>query len=518
MKGIRRTVGRFLSRVGRRVAGVAFKGAEGGRLFLDWIWAPLVAADQEMRAEMRSLRANARELARNNPYVRQYLALLVANVIGPKGVRLQGQVRRNDGTLATTINDKIERHWYRWGRSVTVDGRQSLQRLSTALLKAVAVDGEAFVRKVYGYPHNSYRFALQPLDADLLDHEYNMPAGDGKNEIRLGVEVDSWLRPVAYHFWDRHPDDLNTTLPRKRERIPADEIYHLYDPDRVNQTRGVTWFKAVMRSLKMLAGYVEAELVAARTASAKMGWLSYKDASAFDPPEPGAVQTMDAEPGTVETLPPGMEFVPWSPEHPSTAFPPFVKQILRETACGLRVSYNALANDLEGVNYSSMRSGLLIERDWWRVLQRWWIECFLDRVYRDWLSTALLAGELVLDTRDPRRFEEVKWQPRGWAWVDPLKDVQAAILAISAGLGSRTGALAEQGDDFEDVIADLQEESALAAEAGLSFELSTRRRSGGEEPQDDEDPDDAAAAGGATTSDRVLLNLAHKEKAYGRDR
>src|SRR5262249_10189172 len=236
------------------------------------------------------------------------------------------------------------------------------------------------------------------------------------------------------------------------ERIPADQILHLYDPERVNQTRGITVFHPCMFEMRMLGGYVEAELIAARTGAAKMGFLETTDATAFEAPNPDAKYQIEAQPGVIEQLPPGVKFTAWQVDHPASAFPAFVKAMLRFVASSLGVSYNALASDLEGVNYSSMRSGLLIERDQWKMLQSFLKEQFLQPIFEQWLSMALLAGELVLDSRDPARFLDGVWEARGWMWVDPLKDVQAGILAIGAGLTSRASLLADQGEDVEEVF------------------------------------------------------------------
>lgn len=450
---------------GRRIKSAYYKGAETGRLLWDWIVSP-ITADQEIRSDVRRLRARARDLAKNSPVIRQYLSLLTANVIGHRGMTLQAQVRNNSGDLSRDMNDRIETAWADWGRDCSVDGRLDFVGFQRLALKTVATDGETFIRKVYGYP-NRYGFALQLIDPDLVDHEFNQVRGKNQPEIRLGVEVDDWGRPVAYHTFDRHPSD--TGGPRDRIRIPASEVIHLYDPERANQTRGVSWLNSVMVPLRMLDGYIEAELVAARTGAAKMGFLKYTDPSAFEPPDPATPVRIDASPGTIETLQPGLEFQEWSPDHPTAAFPDFVKAVLRQVATGLRVSYNALANDLEGVNYSSMRSGLLIERDMWRVYQEWWMSRFLQPVYEAWLSTALLAGGLKLDSRDPRKFNDVRWQPRGWAWVDPEKDVNASVIAITNGLASRTEVLAEKGLDPEEVFERLSEEKALAEQYGIEL-------------------------------------------------
>src|SRR5260370_232257 len=308
----------------------------------------------------------------------------------------------------------------------------------------------------------------------------------------MGVEVDQWGRPVAYHINLKHPSDLGGSL--LRERIPADQILHLYDPERINQTRGISWFDRWMVELRMVGGYVEAELVAARTGAAKMGFLKYNDASAFVEPNPDAKYRIEAQPGVIETLPPGLDFQAWSPEHPASAFPAFIKAMLRFVASSLGVSYNALAADLEGVNYSSMRSGLLIERDQGKMGQSFMKERMLQPIFEPWMSMALLSGALVLDSRDPSRFLAGKWEPRGWMWVDPLKDVQATILGIGAGLTSRDAAMAEQGGDVEEVFEQLKEEKELAEEYELDLQIAAKAPTVDKGPKDQVTEEDEEGA------------------------
>lgn len=459
-----------------------FSGATGGRLTMDWI-ASILSADQEIKGNMRLLRARARELSRNNPVAKSYLKLLTANVLGEKGIGYQAQVRNNDKTLNSAFNTKIEEAWADWSKkgNCTVDGKLSFRGVQTLILKNLATDGEVFVRKVRAF-NNKYRFALQLIDADQVDHLFSRYPSKSENEIRMGIEVDEWGRPVAYHVNEKHPSDLGGSL--LRTRIPADQILHLYDPERISQTRGVTWFHPCMLEMRMLGGYVEAELVAARASSAKMGFFEYTDASAFTEPNPDAKYRIEAQPGVIETVPPGMKFTSWTPDHPANAFPEFIKAMLRFIACSMGVSYNALAADLQGVNYSSMRSGLLIERDQWRMLQSLLKEQMLQPIFDDWISMSLLAGALSLDSRDPARFCCGKWEPRGWMWVDPLKDVQATILAIGAGLTSRDIAISEQGGDVEEVFEALFEEKELADEYGLDLVISAKAPTVDKGPKD----------------------------------
>ena len=198
-----------------------FNGATGGRFTLDWI-ASILSADQEIKGNMRLLRARARELSRNNPVAKSYLKLLVANVLGEKGIGYQAQVRNNDKTLNSAFNDKIETAWREWGKkgNCTVDGKLSFRAVENLVLRNMAVDGEVFVRKVKGFAGNKFRFAVQLIDADQLDHLFSRAASKSENEIRMGIEVDEWSRPVAYHINGKHPSDLGGSL--LRTRIPAE--------------------------------------------------------------------------------------------------------------------------------------------------------------------------------------------------------------------------------------------------------------------------------------------------------
>ena len=65
------------------------------------------------------------------------------------------------------------------------------------------------------------------------------------------------------------------------------------------------------------------------------------------------------------------------------------------------------------------------------------------------------GGALRLPGYDRRRAEYLacNWLPTKWDWVDPLKDANAEIAQIEAGLKSRTQAIAERGYDAEQVDA-----------------------------------------------------------------
>ena len=93
---------------------------------------------------------------------------------------------------------------------------------------------------------------------------------------------------------------------------------------------------------------------------------------------------------------------------------------------------------------------------------------FCRPIWARWLETAQLAGRLELS--DPVAARMVQWIPPRWDWVDPLKDANAEIAQIEAGLKSRTQAIAERGYDAEQVDREIAAERARERALGAAGE------------------------------------------------
>ena len=195
----------------------------------------------------------------------------------------------------------------------------------------------------------------------------------------------------------------------------------------------------------------------------------------------------EAEPGVFHELPEGVGFTAFDPQHPTAAFADFTKAVLRGAASGLNVAYNTLANDLEGVNFSSIRSGVLEEREQWRVLQGWVIEQLCMPVYRRWLRAALPTQSLPLPPGKIDKFQSVIWQPRGWDWVDPLKDSKATETGIANGTQTRAEVLAAKGKDLRETFEQLKYENDLAAQYGINISPTTTNNGALTNDQDEND-------------------------------
>ena len=312
-------------------------------------------------------------------------------------------------------------------------------------------------------------------ESDFLDHEFNAITATG-NRIVMGIELNDDDERVAYHFWTRHPDDPNGGKRNvARVRIPAADIIHFYRPMRPGDLRAVSVLAPIMSRMKMLDGYMEAEVVAARSAAAKMGF--YINTGNPNEPFPDASTTTDdgefltdAEPGTWSKLPVGWDIKESNPTHPNANQPAFIKANLRGAASGVGLSYNMLANDLEGVNLSSLRHGMLDERQTWMDWQRDMIDCVMSPIYLAWLSSALLAapGEMAgLPASKRSKFEDHEWYGRRWAWIDPLKEIQALQAEADLGITPIPDIIRDRAKDPEDVIAQRVAYNMMLDAAGL---------------------------------------------------
>ena len=443
--------------------------------------APITTGDVELSNALVVMRARSRELERNNDYAKKFLNMCKVNVVGKAGFTLQNKARDANGKMDKVANDIIENEWALWGKkgNCTVDGKLSWRGVQELFIKTVARDGEFLARKIRGFK-NPWRFALQILEADLLDERYNVPAGRGQNMIKMGIEYDEWDRPVAYHLRKKHPGDYfrSQVSAQTYEPVAASEIIHCFIPDRATQGRGVPWMHTASRRMNQVGEYEYTEVIAAREGACKGGFFEKTDPTGMgayvgDGKDSQGNQISNIEPGQIEELPAGLVFKEFNPTHPTVQFADFIKASLRGIASGLNVSYNSLANDLEGVNFSSMRSGAIEERENWKQLQAWMIDNFMFSVFEPWLEMLLLTNRTYLPYAKFDKFNVPEFRGRVFDWVDPGKDIDAELKQVRAGWKTNRQVVSERLNmDLEDVYEQLQEEKLLAEKYGINVDLS----------------------------------------------
>lgn len=452
-----------------------YAGAGNNRLLSDFFDSNR-SADSELRPVIRTLRNRSREMCRNNEYAKRYLNLMKTNVIGSNGFTLQVKATGGDGNLDMLGNQAVESAFAMWGKygNCTVDGKLSWVDAQKMAIECLVRDGEVFIHK---HRSKDYRdsYAIQFIEPDEIDEEKNGRLANG-NEIRMGVELNVNKRPVAYYKLLYHPGDYDyatkTSAP-KHIRIPAENMIHVFMPLRAGQTRGEPWLTPVMPAMKQLGGFREAAVINARIGASKMGFFTSPAGDGFNADDmDGHAPILDVEPGTMHQLPQGVSFESWDPQFPNNEFDSFHKSVLKGIASGLGVSYTALSNDLEATSYSSIRQGALEERDYYRDIQQFLNDHFVYRVYEGWLESALEMRVFNIGENQYERFLSAsQFKGRAWSWVDPVKEMNAAIMGMKNGVLSIQDVAAQYGKDVEDLFAQIQRDKMLAEQFNVKFAL-----------------------------------------------
>lgn len=454
----------------------AYKAAGSNRTISGWNGSYLTA-NEETRSALTTLRALSRDLELNNDYMLKYLAAVVTNVVGSKGFSLQLQIKDNNGSLDTLANNLVEEGFKKWcSRTICeTTGRFTFKELTRLIIRTVARDGECLVRKIRDKSVNKFGYSLQLLDIDRLVTNYNKKLDNG-NIVSMGIETDKYQRPINYYI-NTNMSVQSNVYTKDIEIVPADEILHIYRSNRAEQFRGIPWTHSVIATLEMLAGYQDAAVTKKRIVAATMGFFTNELGDAAELGDEEDEETGEyvsyAEPGKFTVLPKGSQFTSFDPQSNDDYYA-FVKSVLRSVSAALGISYHTLANDLENVNFSSIRAGVLEERDLWKTCQDWFIAQFLEPVFKDWLYESLKNGALQypggssLPIEKFDKFMDVAWTGRRWSWVSPTDETKAAIDGIGEVINTRTQTLADQGLDFDEVLNTLSQEEKKIREAGVT--------------------------------------------------
>ncbi len=427
-----------------------------------------VDIDSTISKYQKKMVHRAREQHRKNDYVRRYFQLLKTNVIGDQGITMHALLEDDNGERLHKQNKELEKAWQRWQRKDFCDITNQLDfvQMQQLILTTVAQDGEAII-KIVCDPKNPFGMSLQLIDAQHIDVEYNKKLSNGRM-IKHGVEFEATGKPIAYHFLEC--DALNNiTSTKKYNRVLAINILHIFKSEQIGQKRGMPWVATALFRMKMLDSYQDAAIINANATAKKIAFFKKTFNDTSDDVETPQFQDEHIGYGII---PPGYELVPFDSQYPNGESEPFTKSILRGIASGLGVSYNSLATDLEGVNFSSLRHGAIEERDSYKVMQGWFVSAFLKPLYERWLESALLSNAInSFSINDFNFCLDVRFQPRRWQWVDPTKEITALEKKLNIGVTTRTDIIREMGLDADEVFNQLKHEQDFFEKEGLTYLL-----------------------------------------------
>lgn len=399
----------------------------------------------------------ARHYQRNDPIVGQGVRRLVANIV-------------QDGfTLDVNTGDKAwdkdrKAQWYQWAENADEchsEGELTFQQMEQLALSTVIVDGDTIT-----LPLKSG--SLQWVEA----HRCRTPRNTTKNVVH-GVELDGSAKRTAY--WLTKEDlDPNRPLvkvsdttqyaardPRTNER----QVFHLYQPYRFSQRRGVTALAPISDTVGMLddtqfAALVKQQMGALiailhnRGANWQPGGDQQKGDRESETLSGGHTRTIEGVSAGLEVFSDIDETLTgFSPDIPGPGFFEHSNLILTFIAINLDIPVHVLLLDPSKTNFSGWRGAIEQARLRFRQIQQWLMGAFHSRVYR-WKLRQWAAKDPAIAARlnaDPAKWMSHVWNPPTFPYIEPLTDTQTDLLRLRTGMISPRRLQAERGRDDEEI-------------------------------------------------------------------
>jgi lambda family phage portal protein len=377
-------------------------------------------------ASLAELRGQARHLEQNYDFAFSILNSLVNNVVGPRGIGVEFQPKRLDGTIHQELAAELNRRWAEWCRRPEVTRSMSYGKAQRMAAFTWLRDGEVLKRSISGNAPGignptGEQYAIELLEPDFLPHDYN----DETKRIVHGVEKNAWGKAVAYHLYDEHPGGARYWRMRTRRRN-ADEIAHLKMVRRLHQTRGLSIFATVMSRINDIKDYEEAERVAARIAATMVGYIRKGTPDLYQAPEgedDDGNRLFGIAPGTIwDNLQEGEDVGILESNRPSGLLTPFLETMQRMAAGGTMASFSTITRNYNGT-YSAQRQEMVEQWVNYEVLSCEFIEMFVEPDVRNWVSMLQLARDFSLPGDvDPESLRHIDFVTPAMPWIDPVKE------------------------------------------------------------------------------------------------
>ncbi|MCM1388076.1 MAG: phage portal protein [Bacillus sp. (in: Bacteria)] len=473
-----------------------------------------------------TLRQRSRMLAMSAPVATSAIKTSRTNTIG-LGLKLNP---RPDGDILGLTPEQVKewerkvkaefRIWAEHKRNCDSTAMNDFYEIQQLCFYSWLVSGDVLVlRKEKEVLNCPYHLKLHVIEADRcstpVDGLYDsllMTEGVNKtneNKIYDGVEVDADGAVVAYHIRNTYPYQA-TTERTKWIRVDAygeksglPNVLHVMNAERPEQYRGVSYLAPVIEELLQMRRYTEAELTAATVESFLTAFIKTTEDASKMPfnkidDEIDDVQDEDSRydpneyemgPGMVNVMNPGedVEFV--DPKRPASGFDNFLKAICSQIGAALEIPADLLLKKFDA-SYSASRAALLEAWKAFKMYRQWFISDFCNPVYEIWLSEAIARGRVEA----PGFFEDAlireawlrcEWIGPSQGQLDPVKEVNAEILAIQNGLTTHEAAAARiNGSDWDTNMNQLEMENDRMA--ALKEIHTTVLQEKEEEEEDDE--------------------------------
>lgn len=343
-------------------------------------------------------------------------------------------------------------------------------------------------------------------------HRLSNPNGEADTkDRRRGVELNMFGEALAYWIKVGFPNDFmidpmsQFDWKRVEARKPwgRRQVIHIYDPLQPNQTRGIADMVSALKQMRMSKKFSEVVLqnaivnasYAAAIESELPKEIVFAQMGAGGTGMQGMLQeymtALTAYSGAADNIAidgvkmphlfPGTKLNLKPLGTPGGIGSEFEASLHRHAAAALGLSYEEYTRDFTHANYSSLKAGLGQTHRFMQGRKKIAADTMATMIYHLVLEEMINANEVplppgfTLDTfyNDPIKREALgccEWIGANRGQVDEMKETQAAILRIKAGLSTWEKECARLGEDYRRIFRQRARENKMMEEMELVFD------------------------------------------------
>lgn len=301
----------------------------------------------------------------------------------------------------------------------------------------------------------------------------------------LGVTTDQYGKRLQYHVLE----ELNEHG-TKGESRPVDvrnsdgvrQLFHVYNPKRALQTRGVTQIAPIFSYCGMLEDVNFAKLVQQQVVSCFAVFRKLAAATGETPPSVdgyGQSSTETSAAGTryIEGVSPGMEIIGrageelqgFSPNIPNSEYFQQVRMLLQVIGVNFGLPLCLVLMDGSETNFSGWRGAVDEARkgfvaDQLNLVRR------LNRPAYTWKVHQWMTDDKVLLKASKKSNINIfahNWNLPTWSYIEPVADAEGDATQLRNALTSPRRLHAARGGDWEEISEEIIADNAYAIEAAM---------------------------------------------------
>lgn len=429
------------------------------------------SGDSVAEFSVDELRGQARHLEQNHDFAFGILTTLVNNIVGPRGIGVEFQPKRHDGTIHKEFAKVLTSGYVKWSKRPETTRQMSWGKSQRLMCLTWLRDGEGLLRHLEGsIPGLNHRagvdYSIELLEPDFLPSSLN----DASKRITQGIERSLWGEVIKYHLYDEHPGG-NLSWKMQTRGHSASSIEHIRMVRRLHQLRGVSIFAAVMNRINDIKDYEESERVAARIAAAMVGYIKKGTPDLYTSPgeeDDEGNRLFGVEPGMIyDDLREGEDVGIIESNRPTSLLTPFLDTMHRMTAAGTMSSASSISKNYQGA-YSAQRQELVDQWANYETLSCEFVDEIVEPVVSRYVRMAVLSNaiDVPIDV-DRDTLLDIDFIPPTMPWIDPQKEANSDETLLENRLTSPQKVIRRRGSNPRDVLDQLEVWDKELEERGL---------------------------------------------------